>query len=94
VVQLGILLNTENYPDLVDVTQINDQLNALQGCGWIKEDAFQALNNAYAQLSHARQEKALVDDFAEVDAVGFMAVAKPVCDDVLRSMPMRFLSGP
>ncbi len=84
VVQLGLLLNTEKYPDLVDVTQINDQLRALQDCGWIEADAYQVLDNAYAQLSQARQEKALVDDIAQVDSKALLAIAKPLCDELLR----------
>ena len=84
VVQLGLLLNIEKFPELVKVTQINEQLRALQDCGWIDEDAYQTLDNAYALLSQARQEKALVDDIARTDTAGLMAIAKPLCDQVLR----------
>ena len=86
VVQLGLLLNTKKFPELVKVTQINEQLRALQGCGWIDESTYQTLDSAYAQLSQARQEKALVDDIAQTDTVGLMAIAKPLCDQVLRSI--------
>jgi len=42
------------------------------------------LDNAYAQLSQARQEKALVDDIARTDTACLMAIAKPLCDEILR----------
>jgi len=84
VVQLGLLLNTEKFPELVEVTQINEQLHALQDCGWIDEGTYQTLDNAYAQLSQARQEKALVDDSHRADTAGLMAIAKPLCDEILR----------
>jgi len=84
VVQLGLLLNAEKSPELVKVTRINEQLRALQDCGWIDSDAYQALDNAYIQLSQARQEKALVDDIAQIDSDTLLAIAKPQCDKVLR----------
>jgi len=84
VVQLGLLLNSEEYPELVDVTRVNDQLHALQDCGWIDSKACQMLDTAYTQLSQARQEKALVDDIAQVDYKALLAIAKPLCDEILR----------
>lgn len=84
VVQLGLLLNTGSFPKLVNVTQLNEQLRALQDCGWIDADTFKTLDNAYTRLSQARQEKALVDESAQVDTSALMAIAKPLCDEILR----------
>lgn len=84
VVQLGLLLNTEKFPGPVSPTQLNQQLRALRNCGWIDSDAFQTLDDAYTQLSQARQQKALLDNGAEVDTAALMAIAKTLCDEILR----------
>jgi len=84
VVQLGLLLNAEKFPALINATQINEQLRGLQDCGWIDNDAYQALDHAYTRLSQARQEKALIDDSVQIDTTALLTIAKPLCDEILR----------
>lgn len=83
-VQLGLLLNAEKFPELVNATQINAQLRGLQDCGWIDKDTYQTLDHACTQLSQARQEKALIDDSTQVDTPALLAIAKLLCDEILR----------
>lgn len=84
VVQLGLLLNAEKFPSLVGATQVNQQLQLLQDCGWIDGDACQMLVSAYLKLSQARQEQALTDDGIQVPVTDLLALAKPLCDEILR----------
>ncbi|GMR15365.1 MAG: bifunctional [glutamate--ammonia ligase]-adenylyl-L-tyrosine phosphorylase/[glutamate--ammonia-ligase] adenylyltransferase [Gammaproteobacteria bacterium] len=83
VVQLGLLLNSEKFCELLETTRLNTQLRALLSCGWLDNDAFQTLDNAYTQLSQARQEKTLVDDKGEVDTHALRAAAKTLCGGIL-----------
>jgi len=84
VVQLGLLLNTEKFPELLNTTRLNEQLRALKDCGWIDSDVFQRLDRAHLQLSQVRQEKALADDSINADTATLVAIAKTLCDELLR----------
>ena len=64
VVQLGLLLNANEYPEIIGSAQVGAQLAALRDCGWIDTDEYKILDSAYAQLSHARLQADLVDDSA------------------------------
>ncbi len=83
VVQLGLLLNSEEGPDLIRVTRVIPQLHALQGCGWLDFDAMQTLENAYTQILQARQRAALKGENLAMDPTALLAIAKPLCDEIL-----------
>jgi len=83
VVQLGILLNAHEFPEVISSTDINQQLLALRDCGWINTSAFETLDKAYTQLSQARQQIALVDDGAEVETSSLLEIAQALCDEIL-----------
>ena len=84
VVQLGLLLNAREFPEITCSTELDQQLLALMDCGWINADAFKTLNSAYTQLNHARQQVALVDDSAETEIVSLLNIAQALCDGILR----------
>ncbi len=83
VVQLGLLLNADNHPEVIESTKVNEQLRALQACGWINDNAFNVLANAYVQLSHTIQQAALVDDSVDVDPAPLLGIAQALCDEIL-----------
>lgn len=84
VVQLGLLLNANTNPGVINATGINKQLQALQRCGWIDDEQFHLLSNAWLQLGRAKQQKALVDDQQEIVTSELLAIAKTLCDQILR----------
>jgi glutamate-ammonia-ligase adenylyltransferase len=83
VVQLGLLLNADSYPEVIDSTEIGQQLRGLQTCGWINSNIFNTLDHAYTQLVHARQQAALIDDRAEVDTTSLLNAAQALCGEIL-----------
>jgi glutamate-ammonia-ligase adenylyltransferase len=83
VVQLGLLVNADNHPEVIESTKVNEQLKALQACGWINSNNFNILDNAYMQLSHAIQQAALVDDSADVDPAPLLGIAQALCNEIL-----------
>jgi glutamate-ammonia-ligase adenylyltransferase len=83
VVQLGLLLNSENSPDITNSTRLSLQLRALQVCGWLDFDAMQTLDNAYTQICQARQLKALKGEGVSVDATTLLSIARPLCNEIL-----------
>ncbi len=83
VVQLGLLLNADRYPAVIDSTEISSQLQGLNACGWINTNAFKTLDGAYTQLVHARQQTALIDDRAEVETTSLLNIAQALCDEIL-----------
>ena len=84
VVQLGLLLNAEESPEVMCTTQMDQQLQALLNCGWIDTVAFKTLNSAYAQLNHARLQIELIDDGAEARTLSLLNIAQALCDRILR----------
>ncbi len=84
VVQLGLLLNAEKYPEITHSTDIDRQLQALRDCGWLSVNTYKTLGHAYTQLVHARQMKALIDKQKEVENVTLLDIAYPLCDQILR----------
>ena len=83
VVQLGLLINADDHPEVIESTKVNEQLKALLACGWINDNAFNVLDNAYTQLSHAIQQAALVDDSADVDTAPLLGIAQALCNEIL-----------
>ena len=83
VVQLGLLLNAAEHPDVIDSTQVGYQLKALHECGWINANAYHVLDSAYAQLSHARLQVALLDNSAEIETAPLLDIARALCDEIL-----------
>ena len=83
VVQLGLLLNANRYPEVTESTEISQQLRALHACGWINTNTFNTLDSAYTQLVHARQQAALLDDRAEVETTSLLNIAQALCDEIL-----------
>jgi len=83
IVQLGLLLNASEYPEVIKSTQTGYQLQALHDCGWINANAFKTLDSAYAQLSHARLQAALVDDSAGHKNTPLLGIARALCDEIL-----------
>jgi len=84
VVQLGLLLNANQFPKAIVSTQVNEQLQALQDCGWVNSKTFKTLLSAYTQLSHALQQSTLIDDRAEVENISLLNIAQTLCDEILR----------
>jgi glutamate-ammonia-ligase adenylyltransferase len=84
VVQLGLLLNADNFPDLIVSTEVKEQLLALQDCGWLNADVFRTLDTAYSQMSHASLQTAISGDRAEVDTTSLLNIAQALCDELLR----------
>ena len=83
VVQLGLLVNANRYPEVVDSTEISQQLQALHSCGGINTNTFNTLDSAYTQLVQARQQAALIDDRAEVETTSLLNIAQALCDEIL-----------
>jgi glutamate-ammonia-ligase adenylyltransferase len=83
VVQLGLLLNANSYPEVIGSTEISRQLRALQTCGWINTNTFNTLDSAYTQLVQARQQTALIDDRVEVETTSLLNIAQALCDELL-----------
>ena len=84
VVQLGLLLNAEEFPEIVISTRMDQQLQALLDCGWINTDDFKTLISAYTLLNHARQQTALVDESGEAVTPDLLNTAQALCDKILR----------
>jgi glutamate-ammonia-ligase adenylyltransferase len=83
VVQLGLLLNADSYPEAIDSTEIGQQLRSLQTYGWINSNTFNTLDGAYTQLVHARQQAALIDDRAEIETTTLLNTAQALCGEIL-----------
>jgi glutamate-ammonia-ligase adenylyltransferase len=83
VVQLGLLLNADRFPEVIRSTEINQQLQALRNCGWITPAAFDTLNSAYMQLSHALQQASLVDNGAGLETISLLKTAQALCAEIL-----------
>lgn len=83
VVQLGVLLNADEHPEVIKSTQASHQLQALRDCGWINANAFKTLDGAYAQLSHARLRAALVEDSAKRETASLLGIARALCEEIL-----------
>lgn len=84
VTQLGILLNANHYPKVIDSTVIGEQLRALQICGWIDVPTFNAMDNAYVALNQARQQADLVEGAAMDDNIALLDSTRALCDEILR----------
>jgi len=84
IAQLGILLNARQYPAVIENTGLSPQLAALQQCGWINADQRETLAYAYTQLTHARQEKTLIDENSGIDSRYLLAIAEPLCNEFLQ----------
>lgn len=84
IAQLGILLNARKHPAIIKNTELSAQLAALQQCGWIDAEQRETLDYAYTQLTHARQEKTLIDGNSDIDGRYLLAVAEPMCSDFLQ----------
>ena len=83
VVQLGLLLNAESYPEVIRSTQVSEQLRALHDCDWIDASTFKTLDDAYEQLSHARLHTALVDEGVRIDTKSLLGIAQALCEEIL-----------
>jgi len=83
VVQLGLLLNAAEHLDVIGSTQVGYQLKALHECGWINANAYRVLDSAYAQLSHARLQAALLDNSAEIETAPVLDIARALCVEIL-----------
>jgi glutamate-ammonia-ligase adenylyltransferase len=83
VVQLGLLLNAAEFPAIIQSTEITDQLLALHGCGWINSRKFNILNDAYRQLTEARQHTELLDGNSGADAMQLLGVSRALCEEIL-----------
>ncbi len=83
VVQLGVLLNADKHPGLIESTQVGSQLRALHECGWINANTFRTLDNAYTEMAQARLRSALVDDNDGSNAAFLPGIAQALCDEIL-----------
>ncbi len=83
VVQLGVLLNAEEYPALIGSTETRCQLQVLHDCGWLSAKAFRTLESAYMQLNQARLYAALVDAGAGAGTASPAGIAQTFCDEIL-----------
>jgi glutamate-ammonia-ligase adenylyltransferase len=83
VVQLGLLLNADKFPQLIKSTEVAEQLLALKTCGWINGNTFNVLDDAYTKLNQARQQTALVDEIAGDQTTALLDIAQALCKDIL-----------
>ena len=83
IVQLGLLLNAGEHPEVIKSTQTAHQLQALHDCGWINANTFKILDSAYTQLSHARLQTALIDDSPGYETTTLLGIAQALCDEIL-----------
>lgn len=83
VVQLGLLLSAEQFPEVLASTEIHHQLQALHDCGWIKANVFNTLRDAYTRLSHAHQQSVLLDGGAELNPAPLLGIARALCAEIL-----------
>ena len=84
VVQLGMLLNAEAHPAILNSTSLTDQLQFLHDCRWIDESTLEALTKAHTRLSHALQQISLVDDKSDDNCNDLLNIAGALCDALLR----------
>ena len=82
-VQLGILLNAHSCPEVIESTQIVEQLQALESCGWINASVFNTLVDAHTQLSRARLQSTLVDDPGSQEPETLLNIAQALCKEIL-----------
>ena len=83
VLQLGLLLNANEHPQVTESSEADCQLRALRDCGWINTGSFKTLDIAYTRLSHARLQSALVDDSAELETSSLLDIAHALCEEIL-----------
>jgi len=83
VVQLGLLLNAGEHPEVIQSTELGQQLQDLQGCGWITAGAYETLDSAYTRLSQAHQQASLVDDGATLETTSLLKIAEALCKEIL-----------
>ncbi len=84
IVQLGLLLSANEFPEVIKSTDVIEQLLSLRDCGWINANTFKTLLNAYTQLSHASQHASLIDDSIDVETSQLLNVALALCNQILR----------
>ena len=83
VVQLGLLLNAGEFPDILKSTELTVQLQALHQCGWINDAALSILVKAHEQLSQWLQRQSLIDDGDSLDRADLLSTAHALCDEIL-----------
>ena len=83
VVQLGLLLNAAEFPEIIKSTRIADQLLALYECKWINTHTFNALKNTYQQLTLTRQQIALLDAGPAPNSANLPGISQALCKDIL-----------
>ena len=83
VVQLGLLLNANDFPEVLKSTEVGDQMQALRDCGWINSSVFNKLLDAYTQLGQARQQAVLVDAGDNFKPGPLLHIAQALCDEIL-----------
>ncbi|NOR20105.1 MAG: bifunctional [glutamate--ammonia ligase]-adenylyl-L-tyrosine phosphorylase/[glutamate--ammonia-ligase] adenylyltransferase [Xanthomonadales bacterium] len=83
VVQLGLLLNAEKFPAVLDSTDLTGQLRALCQCGWINDTALSTLVKAHEQLSQSLQQASLIDADDGVKNADLLGIADALCEEIL-----------
>ena len=83
IVQLGVLLNAGEFPEVTEHTELTRQLQALRQCGWINDCTFNALDESYARLTHALQQLALVDKSNAADTTALLNISRPFYEQIL-----------
>jgi glutamate-ammonia-ligase adenylyltransferase len=83
VVQLGLLLNAAEFPEIIKSTEMTDQLKALHKCNWINTHTFNALQDTYQQLTLARQQLALLDAGQYINFADLTGISRALCKDIL-----------
>ena len=83
VIQLGLLLNAADHPEITRSTRVLKQLDALCHCGWLKLEALNTLNHAYSQLSHLRLQATLTDKSVELEVSALLSDSQALCKEIL-----------
>lgn len=83
VVQLGLLLNAQEFPAALNSTELIAQLQALHRCGWINHDALKTLVKAHEQLGQALQRASLIDADDGIDNARLLNIANALCEEIL-----------
>jgi glutamate-ammonia-ligase adenylyltransferase len=84
VVQSGVLVNANKFPELVTSTELIEQLKALNETGLIGDQVFNTLDEAYSALSQAQQRIELVSGNGSSNDQALLEFAKGFCEDILR----------
>ena len=84
IVQLGLLLNAAERPDVMASTRLDVQLQALSACKWLDNEQFDTFAGALETLLDTRLRRAIGTVDATTDSASLPGDAQALCDGILR----------